>query len=99
MRGSLVMITAALLLIGCFDEQKRQFYQCQTEAMRHFPGDTYGRGAAFVESCMGAAGYEIEYRARDVFCRANDPSRVMTASCYAPAAPLARWAQSVELWF
>lgn len=94
-------IAVAMGLGGNSVALRRQFYQCQVESLKRFPDDPGGpvsKTAAFLEDCMGAAGYEVGHR-ENTFCVFGDPARRLQEFCYAPIGRLSRWLQDADIWF
>jgi hypothetical protein len=99
----LIALVLAAVFGGEVADQTRHFYRCRLEAAHNYPRpnepkDPYGDGAVYVENCMGAAGFEIEYRPNDQFCHLGDDQRRLVSFCYAPMGYMARWLYHAEEW-
>lgn len=99
-RWKVVMLLPALLLAGCFDDQKRQVAQCEAEAMR-----AKVNASSYVPACMIAAGYTFnpaDCGSDDVFRPdyyrnyPGDPFVAVDALCYEPTDPLLRVLERVS---
>jgi hypothetical protein len=97
----LIGLVIAAIFGGVVADQKRHFYRCRLEAAHNYPrpndpNDVYSDLAVYVENCMGATGFEIEYRPNDNFCRIGDDHRRLMNFCYAPMGQIARWLYHTE---
>jgi hypothetical protein len=106
LRALALVIVLAIIIAGLAiiekgaTAQERQFDQCQLEALKRFSDDTgvASKFSSYIAYCMGAGGYEVEYRPADQLCRIGDPIRNSIESCYVPMGRFSRWLQKAEGW-
>ena len=105
MRPALLAIGVAILVAGVAGvldrgatSQERQFNRWELEAFKRFSDDTgiTSKFSSYIAYCMGASGYEFEYRLDDRLCKTGDPIRNSIERCYVPMGPFSRWLQRFE---
>jgi hypothetical protein len=88
----LLIVVGALLLTGCFDDQKQQLAKCEIEATRQYPDQEFVKSVEHIRLCMRAAGYEWDLS--DVRC---DGILARNPYCYVPIRSVAKWLYRQEV--
>jgi hypothetical protein len=95
MRGWPILLLA-VLLCGCFDDQKQQVAACQLEAIHTYPTQQLYVGGDvehYIRTCMTAHGYDF-----NLFDKRCEVTNTLSANpyCYIPASTIGRWIYSME---
>jgi hypothetical protein len=104
MRTLLIAAGALLLIASVYaarrvDAQQQQFYDCQLDAIKMFPGDwpppvsPDSQSAAYIGICMGAAGYQITVSSS---CGRLDGARAFDPMCYIPIGQIDRFLYRID---